>query len=350
MKQTMGKVAAMLAIFLIFIVAIGFNTSESLADQLFDVGITSSQIVFYPKASYHSITLNVSMPDGSVRSELFATGAAPFLVASRMPDGKYTYELRIGVAQTNLSRRSDDSGLPSSATGSTLNAISQSGHFLIKNGSFYVSVPLSKRKAAAAKSITQSKAASADLTNDVVHADDAIITGSLCVGFDCLTDGTENYGFDTIKLKENNLRILFDDTSATAGFPANDWRITVNDSSSGGANFFSIDDATGAIVPFKIMAGARANSLFVSSTGRVGIGTAVPVLDMHITRGDSPSLRLDQDTSSGWTAQVWDIAGNESNFFIRDTTGGSKLPFRIQPATPTNTLTLKNDGKVGIGT
>ena len=67
-------------------------------------------------------------------------------------------------------------------------------------------------------------------------------------------------------------------------------------------------------------------------------------------QGDTPSIRLDQDTSSGWTAQVWDIAGNESNFFIRDTTGGSKLPFRIQPGTPTNTITLKSDGKVGIGT
>jgi hypothetical protein len=73
-------------------------------------------------------------------------------------------------------------------------------------------------------------------------------------------------------------------------------------------------------------------------------------LDLHVVRGDTPSLRLDQDTSSGWTAQVWDIAGNESNFFVRDTTGGSKLPFRIQPGAPTNSLTLKSDGMVGIGT
>jgi hypothetical protein len=76
----------------------------------------------------------------------------------------------------------------------------------------------------------------------------------------------------------------------------------------------------------------------------------VPVLNLHIVQGDTPSIRLDQDTSSGWTAQVWDIAGNESNFFIRDVTGGSRLPFRIQPGTPTNTLTMKSDGKVGIGT
>ena len=90
--------------------------------------------------------------------------------------------------------------------------------------------------------------------------------------------------------------------------------------------------------------------MFVSSTGRVGLGTATPVLDLHLVRGDSPSLRFEQDTTSGWTAQTFDIAANESNFFIRDVTGGSKLPFRIQPGAPTNTLTMKNDGKVGLGT
>jgi len=73
-------------------------------------------------------------------------------------------------------------------------------------------------------------------------------------------------------------------------------------------------------------------------------------MDLHIVSGNSPAIRLDQDGSSGWTAQVWDIAGNEANFFVRDVTGGSKLPFRIQPASPTNTLTLRADGRVGIGT
>src|SRR5205823_14163606 len=46
---------------------------------------------------------------------------------------------------------------------------------------------------------------------DVVTADDAIIQGSLCVGLDCVVN--ESFGFDTIRLKENNTRIKFDDTS-----------------------------------------------------------------------------------------------------------------------------------------
>ncbi len=64
----------------------------------------------------------------------------------------------------------------------------------------------------------------------------------------------------------------------------------------------------------------------------------------------TPGLRLEQNTSTGWSAYVWDIAGNESNFFIRDVTGGSSLPFRIKPGAPTNSLSISNTGFVGIGT
>jgi hypothetical protein len=46
---------------------------------------------------------------------------------------------------------------------------------------------------------------------DFVINDDMIIIGSLCVGFDCVNG--EVFSFDTIRLKENNLRIKFDDTS-----------------------------------------------------------------------------------------------------------------------------------------
>lgn len=183
---------------------------------------------------------------------------------------------------------------------------------------------------------------------DVVHADDVIVQGSECIGFDCVVD--ENFGFDTIRLKENNLRIKFDDTSSTSGFPANDWEITINDSASGGTNKFSITDVTGAIVPFTVQAGAPSNSLFLNSSGKLGLGTSTPVLQFHITDGDTPDIRLEQTGNLGYTSQTWDVAGNEANFFVRDVTNGSLLPFRIKPGAPNNTLTLTNGGKVGIGT
>mgnify|MGYP000089822159 CR=1 FL=1 len=177
---------------------------------------------------------------------------------------------------------------------------------------------------------------------DVVVLDDHIVDGSQCVGFDCVNG--ESFGFDTLRLKENNIRINAEDTSSSASFPGNDWRILFNDSANGGANYFAVEDSTAAKVPFKITAGAPTNSLFVHSNGNVGIGTGSPIVETHVADGDSPTLRLEQNGSAGFTPQTWDIAGNETNFFIRDATNGSKLPFKIRPNAPTGSLDLTADG------
>ncbi len=187
------------------------------------------------------------------------------------------------------------------------------------------------------------------IAEDQVFIDDVIVDGSICVGQDCVNG--ENFGFDTQRIKENNLRIHFDDTSASASFPSNDWRITINDSSNGGSNYFAIEDATAGNIPFRVEAGAGANALHVSSSGgNVGFGTATPVVEAHVADGDSPTLRLEQNGASGWTPQTWDIAGNETNFFVRDVTNGSKLPFKIKPGAPDNSLFLAASGDIGLGT
>lgn len=183
---------------------------------------------------------------------------------------------------------------------------------------------------------------------DQLFNDDLITSGSLCVGFDCSTG--ENFGFDTIRLKENNIRIKFDDTSASSSFPSNDWQITINDSANGGTNHFAVEDITNSKVPFYISAGASNNAIYVHSNGRVGLGTSAPGLDLEVKTGNSPGLRLNQDGTSGFTAQAWDVAGNETNFFVRDVTNGSKIPFKIRPGAPNNSLYVDTDGDIGLGT
>ena len=182
---------------------------------------------------------------------------------------------------------------------------------------------------------------------DQVFADDVIVDGSLCVGFDCVNG--ESFGFDTIRMKENNIRIKADDTSNSASFPNRDWQLTFNDSTNGGQNKFSIDDITGSRTPFTIEAGVRSNQLYLADNNRVGFGTSTPVLDLHVKQGNTPGLRLEQDGTSGFTAQTFDIAANEANFFIRDATNGSTLPLRIKPGAPTNAISVDSDGDVGLG-
>ncbi len=151
---------------------------------------------------------------------------------------------------------------------------------------------------------------------DQVIPDDLIVQGSICAGLDCVNN--EDFGFDTIRVKENNTRIQFDDTSTSAGFPTNNWQIRANSSGSGGASFLAFVDQggtgnseTGTIV-LEVDAGAPANSVKVASTGKVGFRTATPVLDMHANTSDTPAIRLEQNNAGGFTAQTWDVAGNEA--------------------------------------
>ncbi|MGQ0760960.1 MAG: tail fiber domain-containing protein [Acidobacteriota bacterium] len=157
-------------------------------------------------------------------------------------------------------------------------------------------------------------------------------------------------------MKENNTRLQYDDTSTSAGFPTNNWQIRANSSASGGESFLGFVDQgatgnseTGTIV-FQVNAGAPANSLRVSSTGRVGLRTATPVLDLHMNTSNTPAVRFEQNSGGGFTAQTWDIGANEANFFVRDVTSGSRLPFRIRPGAPTSSVDISAGGDVGVGT
>ncbi len=184
--------------------------------------------------------------------------------------------------------------------------------------------------------------------SDFLINDDLIVDGSACIGLDC--SNGESFGFSTILTKENNLRVRFVDTSTSASFPTNDWEITLNDSANGGDSYFGITDVNTNRSIAKFEAGAPSNSLVVESTGDVGFGTSNPTVELHTAGGDTPTLRLEQDGSSGWAPQTWDLAGNETNFFIRDTTNGSALPFRIEPGAPTNAINIDSTGDVGFGT
>ena len=128
---------------------------------------------------------------------------------------------------------------------------------------------------------------------DQVILDDLVVNGSACVGFDCVNN--MNFDFDTFVLQENNLRILFNDTSTTAAFPANDWRLIANDSQNGGASYFSLEDATAVVRPVTVMAGAAQDSIFVDALGNVGLGTDAPADNVTIARnGENVSLALDR--------------------------------------------------------
>ncbi len=355
------------------------------------VSSTGTGVRWDIKATYASVTLSVIGPDDVSYTKEFKSGVAPefSLINSkgeRLLDGQYTYELRLTPSFSSDVKESlktarekgneTDVKRDLRRRGQLSTPLVQSGGFSVLNGAVVTPGVLETPGRSAAlqpQSIPAAPATPAVVTTsgranvrirrnhaafvnffDFVIADDLIVQGSACVGIDCV-DG-ENFGFDTIRVKENNVRIQFDDTSTSAGFPNNNWQIRANDSGSGGANFLGFVDQgasgnseTGTLV-FAVNSGAAANSLRVASNSNVGLGTATPVLDMHVNTTDTPAIRLEQNNSGGFTAQTWDIGANEANFFVRDVTSGSRLPFRVRPGAPTSSVDIAASGNVGINT
>ncbi len=362
-----ARVFAYLVVLAVCFSATALAQSANKVESVAAVAADRGEVRWQPQVEYGRLILTVSAPGGEVFRKEFEAGTTPsFKLTDRegynLPDGSYVYELRV---IPNLSREVRKALAASREKGNSSEVVQelqksgqlpttitvQSGSFLIEKGAVLTGSPEDGVELQAPKQnneLQSKKKGGGTVTiQDIVQPDDVIIQGSLCVGLDCVNG--EAFGFDTIRLKENNTRIKFEDTSL-AGFPSTDWQLTANDSAAGGANKFSIEDITAARVPFTITGGAPTNSLFVSSTGKVGLRTATPTLDLHITTSDTPAHRLEQTSAGGFTAQTWDVAGNEANFFVRDVTGGSRLPFRIRPGAPTSSIDINAAGNVGIGT
>jgi len=332
-----------------FVVTLLLSFPVLAKEQTVEIDISQSGIYAAGLSQITYMELRVTDPEGQIIFEVHSDGSPiAWNVPAGAQDGFYSYEVRLGKEPKKEKRGN------SQDRGSKIRAMIESGSILIENGA--VVPPTGEETSLLDTFFTMGSYAFnsvmdfivAPAAADVVHLDDVIIDGSACVGQDCVNG--ESFGFDTLRFKENNLRVHFDDTSTTGSFPSNDWRIIINDSANGGASYFAVEDSTAGRVPFRIEANAPANSLYVEDYGRIGFGTSTPAVELHIADGDTPTVRLDQDGTSGWAPQKWDIAGNETNFFIRDATNGSLLPFRIRPGAPSNTLYLQGDGNVGIGT
>jgi len=365
--------------------------AQSSEDRPFAAVTGMGSSVRWDVAGPHAaVTLTVSTPDGQVISKEFAAGNSPeFRLidtnGERLPDGQYVYELRLtpiiakevkDKLKTAREKGNSDEVQRDFKKRGVLPSRPQvqSGSFTVTNGSVLVPGAATEGARPGRAAVDQPTApapaapsAPSGRTNfkvvrhhprfmvfDQVIPDDLIVQGSICSGFDCVNN--ESFGTDTIRLKENNVRIQFDDTSSSAGFATNNWQLRANDQASGGANFFGIVDqgATGngesGTIVLAVDAGAPANAVRVASNGKVGFRTATPGLDLHAVTSDTPAIRLEQTNAGGFTAQTWDIGANEANFFVRDLTGGSKLSFRIRPGAPTSSIDIAANGNVGINT
>jgi hypothetical protein len=186
------------------------------------------------------------------------------------------------------------------------------------------------------------------VNGDFITSTDVIINGSLGLGFDAVSG--QEFGFNTFILKENNLRILFDDSDDPAGtMPANDWQIEINSTSNGGDSYFAILDATNTTRPFNISAGAPDNSFFIASNGNIGIGTNVPNSALEVN-GNIKALSFVGDGSglTGIASGTGGVTNADDTLIAADTDANlsGEIAFQTQNSTK---MVITNSGDVGIG-
>lgn len=275
---------------------------------------TARAIEWHPTAIDPPATrLAIQRPDGEVITETFAAGRTPMLALDGLADGVYSYELRVA--------QSDSAPLV------------ESGSFTVANGTI-VSPDARERSHAGRPPRTPAV--------ETYFADDVSARDGVCAGFDCTS--TETYGLASAKLKENNTRLKFEDTSST-GFASTDWQLSANDTFSGGANKFFVEDLTAATVPVVIEGATPSNTLYVDSTGRVGIGTSTPARNLTIADPVSTIIRMEQSASP---FQAWDVVANNNNFYVRDV-NHEQNPFIIKSSAPYNSLVIDSIGRIGLG-
>jgi hypothetical protein len=283
---------------------------EARAARLFT---TERAIEWHRTAIEPAVTvLSVQRPDGEVVTETFAAGLNPMLRLDGLADGMYSYELR-------------------GAQGSM-----QSGSFTVAGGAVVSPDALET---------TSTRAIPGRVLKPSVQtffASDVAATGGVCAGSDCING--ESYGLASAKLKENNTRLKFEDTSV-APFPTTDWQLSANDTFSGGANKFFFEDLTAVTIPMTIEGGTPNNTLYLDSTGRVGIGTTTPARNLTIADPVSSIIRMEQSASP---FQAWDVVANNNNFYVRDV-NHEQNPFIIKSSAPYNSLVIDSIGRIGLG-
>jgi endosialidase-like protein len=306
--------------------------------------VQPARVDWLPQVDYEYLSLTVAGPGDLFIRQEFVANQAPFLSlfdakGNRLPDGSYTYELRVVPRQDHDARQSLETARE---TPERLD----SGYLLIRNGEF-VNTDLPGRTVAS-KPQAAARAPLSPVTAKQVTPE------NVCIGDGC---GSGDDDFPVLKLKSTVPWLKFEDDFNALQPADRDWTIRVNDPFQGSAEFFAIGDEDASTVPFTIEGGAPDHSLYVRSNGNLGLGTSTPGAKLHLYG----SATADAIGSAGPDP----VSGPAFNFGYAGTSIGRGVGFlNVRPdasATAPNPslrlftvnverMIITNTGNVGIGT
>jgi hypothetical protein len=254
--------------------------AEPPAAQPVDLLVDSAALRFEPRLEAPAWALTVSGPEGYYLRREFRDGAPRLdLVAPAggpLADGVYRWELRTTLA----------------AGAAEWSPAYAWGHFIVRRGVALLPEPAVERPRGSAGEPSDDGPAPLAPTHgtDV----DVYIDGHLCVGGGAMAShctGAESLAQRTILMKEDNVRLRFEDTSDPASsFASTDWQLLANDYNISGDDYFAVqdlgDDGTTPTTPLRIDADAGDNAIRVDGSGKVGLGTTTPGARLHVA-GDA---------------------------------------------------------------
>jgi len=344
-----SKVVAVIALGVVLAGALGApgeaaETAKQPAKEVATLSVGTTSVDWSPAVDYVRLVLTVVGPEGFENRQELEAGQIPSLSlfksnGERLPDGIYRYELRL-LPQTVVS------------AGNLMDKSVQRGTLWIRDGAFVTPTPDKNPMTAGASSKPPQIQ---NITGkDSVIPDDLVVQGTACIGPNCLNGDPDA---NTLTLKGGTPHIFFHDPTADCHcYPARNWVLQANENwPSLPADHFFLRDVLSGTIPFSVEGGAPNYTLVVSKGGfdgqepRVGIGTQVPLKNLHVLNAATPTIRLEQPVSPG-PARVWDVGADHTQFFVSDVTNSSSQPFRIRAGAPTSSIDVASSGNVGIGT
>jgi len=243
-----------------------------------EMNVRPTHIDWLPTFDAERWVLTVAGPGDLLIRRPFEAGTTPSLGllmadGDRLPDGSYTWELQ---------------GIPRAGGTAKLakRPLTLAGRFSVHEGSF-------EAAPAGSGADTPFPPLHNITAKDIIESGKLVVHGHACIGEGCNNSGDVDASFP-LKLKSFRPGVLFDDTGDIEdGIQPHDWALETNPS----AAQFSITDVENGTVPFTLAGGAPDNSLAVSSSGNVGIGTATPSNSLHVRRTDGTTRLLVEEAS-----------------------------------------------------
>jgi hypothetical protein len=298
---------------------------------LVEMSVSPARIDWHPAVDAQRWILTVSGPDELFLRREIKRGKAPFLniidsEGDRLPNGLYAWELKAVSKGPAESRR-------------------ESGSFSIQDGSFVEALQGEDAPKPPLVSTT---------AKDLIENGNLVVKGRACIGGSC---SNSDANIDVLKLKATHPAILFDEVGVL-DIASLDWALLANPSDT---DQFSIasNDGSSTLTPFTLTGGAPDNSLFVSATGKVGLGTASPDNQLHVTCSGAGETctKVENSSATGFSGfEFTDEAGTTLANIAHDNSGNT-FRFNVINNEPMVFLTNSSErmrvtsaGNVGIGT